>query len=331
MIRAPEFWRHGGMAAQMLSPLSGIVAAVTAHRVSRPGWLAPVPVVCCGNATVGGAGKTTLARDIARRLIGRGFSVHLLLRGYRGAEKGPRRVMPGDTAAVAGDEAVLLAQVAPTWTGGDRAASARAAVSAGAQVLVLDDGLQNPSLEKTMSLLVVDGATGFGNGLVLPAGPLREPVAAAASRCRAAILIGPDTGGATARLPRTLPVLRARLAYGREVAEILGRPVFAFAGIAIPDKFFAGLEQEGIELVGREAFPDHHNFSRSDLARLRSGAKSRNAVLVTTQKDAIRLPAGMDVHVISVRLEWETEASIEALLDELLAERRSNQILSGSG
>src|ERR1700722_18924738 len=222
MIRAPAFWTRDGWLAHALAPLSGIGAAITAHRVARTGWRAPVPVICCGNATVGGAGKTTLALDLAHRLIARGIAVHVLLRGYGGAARGPRLVQAGDTAAGTGDEALLLAAVAPTWTGADRAASAQAAVAAGAQVLLMDDGLQNPSLEKTVSLLVVDGATGFGNGRVLPAGPLREPVATAASHCQAVVLIGTDDTGALAQLPQGLPVLRADLAQGDEIASLIG-------------------------------------------------------------------------------------------------------------
>jgi tetraacyldisaccharide 4'-kinase len=319
MTRAPAFWTRDGPVPRALSPLSRIVAAVTAHRTARPGWRAPVPVLCCGNATVGGAGKTTLALDLARRLNARGIAVHVLLRGYRGTARGPRRVLSGDTAAMTGDEALLLAATAPTWTGADRAGSARAAIEAGAEVLLMDDGLQNPSLAKSMSLLVVDGATGFGNGRVLPAGPLREPVAAAVSRCRAAVLIGPDTSGALSHLPAALPVIHASLAQGEEVANLAGRRALAFAGIAFPDKFFTGLERAGVALVGRAAFPDHHTFTPTELARLNAKAKALDAVLVTTPKDAVRLPAGMDVRVVGVRLIWESEAAIEALLDELVA------------
>ncbi len=265
-------------------------------------------------------------------------------------------MMRGDTAAVTGDEALLLAEAAPTWTGADRAASARAAIAAGAEVLLMDDGLQNPSLEKTMSLLVVDGATGFGNGRVMPAGPLREPVAAAASRCRAAILIGADTSGALARLPPGLPVFRAVLAQGDETEALQGRRVLAFAGIGFPAKFFDGLERAGLTLVGREAFADHHAFTAGALARLAAKARALDAVLVTTPKDAVRLPSGMlapprrtthagrppdgpqhrpaqgiatpadnepTVHVVSVRLVWDDEAAIERLLDELLSDPAS--------
>src|SRR3954470_20366902 len=211
MPGAPSFWFHDGLPARLLSPLSVIGAAMTARRVARPGWHAPVPVICCGNVTVGGAGKTTLALDLARRLADRGHAVHVLLRGYGGESRGVHRVAPDDPAARVGDEALLLAAAAPTWIGGDRAASARAAIEAGAQVLLMDDGLQNSTLAKDFSFLVIDGRTGFGNGRVLPAGPLREPAAAAAARCQAAVLIGADATGALARLPPHLPVLRTDL------------------------------------------------------------------------------------------------------------------------
>jgi tetraacyldisaccharide 4'-kinase len=324
MIHAPAFWAHNGLVPQLLSPISNAIATITARRAARPGWRAPVPVICCGNATVGGAGKTTLALDLARRLQARDVAVHMLLRGYRGTARGPRRVQQGDTVTIAGDEALLLAAVAPTWTGTDRAASAREAIAAGAEILVMDDGLQNPSLAKSFSLLVVDGVTGFGNGCVLPAGPLRERVDTAASRCRAAVLIGPDVSNALAHLPPTLTVLRADLMQGDEIASLTGRPVVAFAGIAIPDKFFSALERAGVDLVGREAFADHHVFTSGELTRLQEKATELNAVLVTTPKDAVRLPAGIVVHAVGVRLIWRDEAAIEALLDEIVSSRSPN-------
>jgi tetraacyldisaccharide 4'-kinase len=231
-------------------------------------------------------------------------------------------VQPDDTPVVTGDEALLLAAVAPTWTGADRAASAQAAVAAGAEVLLMDDGLQNPSLEKTIALLVVDGAAGFGNGRVLPAGPLREPIAAAAARCRVAVLIGPDVSGAVAALPPGLPVLRATLVQDAGIAELCGRRVLAFAGIAFPEKFFAGLERAGVIVVGRVPFADHHGFTGPELAGLVRKATEMDAVLVTTPKDAVRLPVGANVHVVNVHLEWENEAVIESLLDDLIASGR---------
>jgi tetraacyldisaccharide 4'-kinase len=324
MIRSPGFWTYTGWESYLLSPLSGPVAAVTTLRISQVGWQAPVPVICCGNSTIGGAGKTTLVLDLACRLKARGIAVHVLLRGYRGAPKASRRVDQGDSVSITGDEALLLAEVAPTWTGANRAESARGAIAEGAEALLMDDGLQNPSLKKTLSVLVVDGATGFGNGNVLPAGPLRERVETAASRCRVAVMIGPDINGAAASLPPMLTVLCADLVQGDEIFDLRGRRVLAFTGIAIPNKFFTALERAGVKMVGRTVFADHHIFTSAELALLRESAKAQNAVLVTTPKDAVRLPAGVPVTVVGVRLVWRVETAIEALLDEVVCERLLN-------
>ena len=324
-MRAPSFWKSGGTMPNLLSPVSRLFASATARRVAQPGWKAPVPVICCGNASVGGAGKTTLALDLGRRLSARGCTLHFLLRGYGGKagkdNAGPRRVIPGDSAEQVGDEALLLSEVAPTWTGGDRAASARAAAGAGARVLVLDDGLQNPTLTKDISLLVIDGATGFGNGQVVPSGPLREPIEAAAERCQAAVLIGDDLTGACAQLPPGLPVLHARLDPAAEMQVLKGRRVLAFAGIAMPQKFFASLEEAGAIVIGRGSFPDHHAFTQQELDYLLHQAATENATLVTTPKDSARLSREMRmrIHAAGVDLVWRDAREIDALLTRLLS------------
>ncbi len=313
-MQAPGFWRHDGVLPRLLGPASAIVAAATARRVARPRWRAPVPVVCCGNVTVGGAGKTTLALDLGARLARRGASVAFLTRGYGGQVRDVVRVGPEHEAAQVGDEALLLAAVAPTYVCPDRAAAARAAVAAGATVLVMDDGLQNPGLVQDLPLLVVDGATGFGNGRVLPAGPLREPVAAGAARCRAAVLIGADRSGAAAMLPPGLKVLRARLV--PDAPGLAGRRVLAFAGIAHPGKFHATLAETGAMVVETADFPDHHRFRPAELARVLARAAALDALPVTTPKDAVRLPAEVraQVTVAGVALEWADAGEIEALL-----------------
>ena len=323
-MRAPGFWAGsgGGIAPLLLSPFSAIYAGATARRMTRSGWQAPVPVICCGNATAGGAGKTTVALDLGRRLADRGVAAHFLLRGYGGSLKGPMRVDPDrhDSTQV-GDEALLLTEVRPTWISADRGAGAKAAVAAGAQAIVMDDGLQNPTLEKDLSLLVVDGSFGFGNGRVIPAGPLREPVAAAAARCQAAVLIGNDESGALAQLPPNLPVLRARLVAGPEAAMLAGQPVFAFCGIANPAKFFATLQEAGTVLAGREAFADHYPYDEGDLKDLLAQAEALRAVPVTTKKDFVRIPPQFRsrITVVTVGLAWEEPAAIESLLDPLAA------------
>ncbi len=275
-----------------------------------------MPVVCCGNASVGGSGKTTLALDLGARLRARGHRIAFLTRGFGGQATHGLRVLPSHTAVDVGDEALLLAAEAPTYVDADRAASARAAIADGADRLVMDDGLQNPTLLKTLSLLVIDGAAGFGNRRVLPAGPLREPVAAAMARCAASVLIGPDETGVLEVLPNGKPVLRARLVSRFTPGLAGGKAVVAFAAIGRPDKFFASLSAAGAVVVSRHGFPDHHRFSPDELRSLSDTAERLDAVLVTTPKDAMRLPsdfAGRAV-VVGVDLIWEDAAQIEAML-----------------
>ncbi len=322
-MRAPDFWSggSGGIAPLLLSPIASLYASATARRVARSGWRAPVPVICCGNATAGGAGKTTVSLDIGQRLSNRGVATHFLTRGYGGRMKGPVRVDPvqHDSKDV-GDEALLLAATRPTWVAADREAGGRTAVEAGAQAIVMDDGLQNPGLEKDLSLLVIDGSYGFGNGHIIPAGPLREPVAAAASRCRAAVLIGEDDANALSLLPPGLPVLRARLKPGPEAELLQGQPVFAFCGIANPRKFFATLGEAGAVLAGRVAYADHYPFDEGDLEDLLAQAEALRAIPVTTRKDFVRIPSAFRsrVTVLSVALEWDNATQLEALLDPLV-------------
>lgn len=322
-MRAPDFWgREGGVWPMLLSPIAAIYAGATARRMARPGWQAPVPVLCCGAATAGGAGKTTLALDLGRRLAARGLSPHFLLRGYGGSMKGPVRVSPGEHSSEAvGDEALLLAALAPTWVSADRAAGARLAVEAGAGTIIMDDGLQNPTLEKTLSLLTIDGNFGFGNRRVIPAGPLRESVADAAARSVAAVLIGPDDTGALAALPPHLPVLRCDLTPGPEMEALSGENVFAFCGIANPRKFCNTLRLGGAVLSGSEAFADHYPYDAGDMRALLARAEALSAIPVTTRKDWVRIPAEFRdrVRVVGVTLTWEGTSA--AMLDALLAER----------
>jgi tetraacyldisaccharide 4'-kinase len=251
--------------------------------------------------------------DLLTRLTGRKFA---LTRGYGGSMAGPVLVDRSlHTAEDVGDEALLLATAAPTVVARDRAAGARLALAEGATVIVMDDGLQNPALNKTLSLLVIDGTFGFGNRFLLPAGPLREPVLTAARRCHAAVLIGEDETGALAHLPRSLPILRAELV--PDCNERLGRrPVIAFAGIGRPEKFFRSVLALGAEIVATEAYADHHVYNASDSARLLGEASRQGATLVTTAKDFVKLPAALRAAtlVVSVRLRWENEAALEQLL-----------------
>jgi tetraacyldisaccharide 4'-kinase len=312
-MKAPEFWAKRGWAGRMLAPLGAVTAAMTARRVAKTGFNPGIPVYCAGNAGAGGAGKTILVRDLLNRLPGTPFA---LTRGYGGSLAGPIRVNPArHSAAQVGDEALLLAASGPTILARDRAAGARLALSEGASAIVMDDGLQNPGLAKDCAFLVVDGGYGFGNGFLLPAGPLREPVAAAAARCKAAVLIGNDTSHAAAALPAGLPVLRARLQPSCKV-DITGRKVIAFAGIGRPGKFFDSVVELGGTILARHEFADHHVYSLADAGKFLAEAAREKAVLVTTEKDFVKLPGFLRVEclVVRVSLAWENEAALEAIL-----------------
>ncbi|MDE8346734.1 MAG: tetraacyldisaccharide 4'-kinase [Acidocella sp.] len=309
----PLFWARRGVAARLLAPLGMVTAALTARRLRRPGVAPGMRVVCVGNATVGGAGKTIVALDLLARLPGRKFA---LTRGYRGRLRGPVLVdLDRHNAADVGDEALLLARAAPTIMSRDRAAGARMALAEGASVLVMDDGLQNPDLVKNLSLLVIDGGFGFGNGHLIPAGPLREPVAMAAARCQAAVLIGPDDTGALFELPDRLPVLRADLVPDCALA-LERRAVIAFAGIGRPEKFFRSVLALGPRIVARHEFADHHVYSNRDAEALLDEARRLDAMLVTTAKDFVKLPDRLKAQcqVVGVRLDWEDEAALDRLL-----------------
>jgi tetraacyldisaccharide 4'-kinase len=315
-VKTPAFWARRGLVARVLAPLGGVTGALTSRRLARPGFDPGIAVFCAGNAGAGGSGKTILALDLLSRLPGRPFA---LTRGYGGRLAGPVLVdQVLHSAADVGDEALLLAATAPTVVARDRAAGARLALAAGASCLVMDDGLQNPGLAKTLSLLVIDGGYGFGNGLLLPAGPLRESVAAAAARCGAAVLIGADTSDAAASLPPGLPVLRAGLAASCAV-PLQGEKVVAFAGIGRPEKFFASVAGLGASMAGAIAFADHHVYRPRDTEALLALAAAREARLVTTRKDFVKLPPALRAVVltVTVRLVWQDEPALERLLSGL--------------
>ena len=326
-MRAPDFWwqPQGGIATALLEPAARAYQAIAALRAGtvRP-WRAGVPVLCVGNLVVGGAGKTPVAIDVATRLAARGVAPHFLSRGYGGRLAGPVRVEPNRHGyAEVGDEPLLLARQAPTWVSCDRAAGARAAVAAGAGAIVMDDGFQNPSVAKDVSFVVVDGRRGFGNGRSLPAGPLRERLASGLVRADAVVLMGVDESGAAqaiAAVRRALPILRARAVPGPELAELAGKPVVVFAGIGDPGKFFGTLRAAGCRMEGEVAFADHHPYSAGDLASLSKRARATASMLVTTAKDAERLPAGAaaDVRVLTIGVEWEDEAVLETCLEPMI-------------
>ncbi|MDE3174743.1 MAG: tetraacyldisaccharide 4'-kinase, partial [Pseudomonadota bacterium] len=282
------------------------------------------PVLCVGNFVVGGAGKTPTAIALARLLRAAGERPAFLSRGYGGEARAESvRVAPGvDNARRVGDEPLLLARVAPCFVGRDRVASARLAVEDGASVLVMDDGLQNPALQKTLTIAAVDGEAPFGNGLCLPAGPLRAPVSAQWRFVDALAMIGGDAETAaslSAREPPK-PVFRANLkADAIAASQLIGRPVLAFAGIANPQKFFATLKEIGAQVAETAVFPDHWLFRPREIERLLARAARRGLTLVCTEKDLVRLPAEFaeEVRTLPVTLGFDNVSAVAKWLSGL--------------
>ena len=332
-LSTPRWWyvrqdrpRAGGMPTLrlLLAPASWIWAAATARRIARATPFDPgVPVICVGNLTMGGVGKTPVVRALAERLAARGKAAHLLSRGYGGRLAGPVRVdAAAHTAADVGDEPLMLAKDYPVWVARDRAAGAKAAAEAGAQVIIMDDGHQNPSVRKALSLVVVDGETRgedwpFGDGRVFPAGPMREPLAAGLARADAVLILSP------ADLPAPDPGLIALLAgpplltgHLQPAAPPPAGPQVGFAGIGKPWKVQRALEAAGCELADFASFPDHAAYDEATLARLADRASVFGEGLVTTEKDWMRLPPAWRERVTAwpVRAVFDDPAALDLLL-----------------
>ncbi|MEA2991815.1 MAG: tetraacyldisaccharide 4-kinase [Alphaproteobacteria bacterium] len=299
-MREPSFWwRAPGIEAALLAPFAATYGAVAAQRLRRSGRKIGIPVICVGNLTVGGAGKTPTALAFAQYLLAAGQRPFFLSRGYGGRLSGPLRVDPlHHRADDVGDEPLLLARTAPTIIARDRAAGAEAAQAAGASVMVMDDGFQNPSLAKDFSVLVLDGRRGIGNGRVIPAGPLRAPLQAQLDHAHAMLVIGAASPLSSAVIAaagaRGIPIFHGSLEPDRNaVTALRGQRVLAFAGIGDPDKFFVTLTEAGIDVAARGSFPDHHRYSRADAEALLTQAASEDLLPVTTEKDLARI-AGVD-------------------------------------
>jgi len=335
-MRDPAFWwADHSPAATLLAPVGTLYGAIAARRMARPGRKAPVPVICVGNFTLGGAGKTPTSIALARLLSESGHCPFFLSRGYGGRVAGPVQV-EHQCAFEVGDEPLLLRRVAPTIVAHDRPAGAQAAAKAGADTIVMDDGLQNPSVEKDLAIAVIDGRRGIGNGRIFPAGPLRAPLEAQLDHIDAVLVVGSVRRAAERVIDfaqrRGLPVLHGELRPAPDaVAALAGKPVLAFAGIADPEKFFATLEAHGIPTVIRKPFPDHHRYAVDEMAVLVACAQRESLTLVTTEKDMVRLrgePGAADLiarsTVLPVTLAFRDTSAVEAMLHDVIGSKRTS-------
>jgi tetraacyldisaccharide 4'-kinase len=331
MRTAPAFWgKAPGLAADLLQPIGAAwdAAGRVRRALARP-YRPPVPVICIGNLVAGGAGKTPVVLALASYLTAHGIAVHAVTRGYGGRLAGPVRVDPAwHDAAGVGDEALLLASRAPCWAARARGAGVAAAAAAGAEAVLLDDGFQNPSIAVTLGLIVVDAAYGFGNGRVMPAGPLREGLRSGLARADGVVLLAAE-GEPQTVLPAAIatgrPILPAVLA-PIDGARLTGKRVFAFAGIGRPEKFFATLRALGAELAGTRGFPDHHRYSTVEIAELRRTADREAAHLVTTAKDFVRFPptARAGIEVLEIEVRWPDPIALAGLIGPVVLSAQGN-------
>lgn len=334
-MRAPTFYyRKAGVASFILLPFGLLYGAIAGARMRRAGTRAGVPVICVGNPTLGGAGKTPAALALSEMLAAMNERPAFLSRGYGGGNPGPVLVDPAQhSAAEVGDEPLLLARAFPTVVARDRVGGAALAVQYGASALVLDDGFQNPALAKDLSLLIVDAATGIGNGDVFPAGPLRAPLHAQLALAHGIVRVG---AGAASHFVETqaraagLPVFNARLAPDPQTSSSLkGQQLLAFAGIGHPEKFFATLKSLGANVIDTRSFADHHRYSASEARDLLAAAKKRGLTLVTTEKDCARMQGdaalrelALAARALPVKLQFDDESALRSLLERALRKAR---------
>lgn len=295
-LKTPSFWYHpSSWLSRALLPLSWLYRGIhwfNQRKAPHP-FKASIPVICVGNVTMGGSGKTPVVQTLIQFFLSHHINVHILSRGYGSVltQRTTRVDHTYHTASMVGDEPWWLAQFTPVWIGKNRVESAKAAIQAGAQLLIMDDGFQNPSLYKDFSLLVCDAASPVGNGYLFPAGPLREPLQQALARADAIIRIG-SVFPEDSLLPKSLPCLLAKIIpEPTSLTLIQQRSLIAFAGIGRPEKFFSTLKEYGGNLIASYAFPDHYPYEEKDILPLIAQAKHSQSLLITTSKDWVRLPS----------------------------------------
>lgn len=327
-MREPRFWsgeidprsrEAAPLMRFLLTPFAWLYGEITRRKIAKAEPLKiRSKVICVGNLTVGGVGKSPIVSALRTYFENTsGLRVATLSRGYKGKLEGPLRVDPNiHTAAQVGDEPLMLSGGGETWIGKDRAEAGQVMSNDAVDIIVMDDGHQNPGLHKDFSIIVVDATTGFGNGYIIPKGPLREPIPAGLARADAVIVVG---GGP---MPLQLnncpiPIFRAKIA-PIEMPE--PRPYVAFAGIGRPEKFFDTLTALNVDLKDAVPFPDHHAYSPADFDYLRRLAKDYSATLITTEKDYVRLPVEQrtDIVTLPIQVQFDREGDLDRMLANVI-------------
>ncbi|NQY15103.1 MAG: tetraacyldisaccharide 4'-kinase [Henriciella sp.] len=327
-MREPRFWSRdvdpksreaAPVMRALLTPFAWAYAEITRRKIASAAPVSvPAIVICVGNLTAGGTGKSPVVTELRARLESKlGLRVATLSRGYKGRLKGPLKVQHGrHTATEVGDEPLMLSATGESWIGADRAAAGQAMCEAGVELILMDDGHQNPGLAKDFTLIVVDAEAGFGNGFVIPKGPLRESVQDGLERADAIIVMGDGNEPAILH-DHNLPIFRGQITAGQKPPA--DRYV-AFAGIGRPEKFFDTLQQLGVDLRDSVPFPDHHVFTESDMRYLRRLARDHGAWLITTEKDYVRLSTEMrrEIEYLPIQVQFDREADLDSLLEDMI-------------
>lgn len=298
----PKHWNKKGLVAWILFPFSLVYGSIVQFRLRKTGYKSKAKVICVGNITAGGVGKTPVCMALAKRYIDEGKKVCFLTRGYMGKLKNIVVDLEKHSAVETGDEARLLASVAPTIISPDRASGAKVAEDLGMEIIIMDDGFQNPGLIKDECVIVFDGKVGIGNGLVLPSGPLRETLKNGEKRATYAIIMGEDKTGLAEKI--SIPCYFGRVE--PEHLDIEGAKVLAFAGIGRPSKFYDTLDSLGYDVVETKDFADHYSYTKADIDELKARAQAKGLLLITTEKDIVKLDEDMkkDIHCLKIKAVW---------------------------
>ena len=318
-MKAPQFWYEPNTwKAKFLDPLGYFYNLLTLLRgkLAKPQSYSCL-TICIGNLNVGGTGKTPTTIALAQHFLKKGLQVHVVSRGYKGKFQGTFLVDPQKHKSdEVGDEPLLMSEFTSVWVSNKRKNGIAAAENAGAQIVLLDDGFQDPSFHKDFSLIVVDGEKGFGNKKCMPAGPLRENIVQGFKRADALVIVGQriykfDT------FPTHLKIIHSTLKPIETGMNWKEGKYLAFAGIADPSKFFKTLRSLGANLIDCVALSDHQNLDGQVLKRLERKANSAHAQLVTTEKDAVRLSKTFRKKVLSlpVRIEFDDKNELENLFN----------------